>query len=364
MRQTNSTLVSEIRVASRDLVRQFGFMNQNVAGTDLSISAVHAIIELNQADALSSKELGEKLLLEKSTISRMVRALVNRGEIREVRSKNDRRMKNLHLTQQGKKTLCAIDTFAEVQVSGALQQLDDLSQQRVIKGLRDYSTALKNASSGMCSVGLSANVNIATGYVPTIIGRIVEMIQPHMSKNYGFGSEFELRIARDLVDFVSRLLSPHNEMWRADLGGCIVGSIAIDGEDLPEGIAHLRWFVVSEEVRGSGIGNSLVSQAIEFCDKRDFSEIHLWTVKGLDAARKLYESHGFRLVEEYAGDQWGSEVIEHKYVRLKPGHACRADVRIFLLIDVRDVGIRLYHRSTIAGPGAIRQLFIFTVSSG
>jgi hypothetical protein len=48
---------------------------------------------------------------------------------------------------------------------------------------------------------------------------------------------------------------------------------------------------------------------------REFNEIHLWTVKGLDVARKLYESHGFKLVEEYSGNQWGVEVIEHKYVR-------------------------------------------------
>lgn len=318
MHQANSPLISEIRVASRDLVRQFGLMNHNVAGTDLSLSAVHAIIEIGRAKTLSSKELSEKLLLEKSTISRMVRVLVNRGEISEVRSESDLRMKHLHLTPQGKKTLRAIDAFAEAQVSGALSQLDDPSQQRVIKGLRDYSDALKNASSGEGSVGSLESIKIETGYVPTIIGRIIEMLQSHMNKHYGFGSGFESRIAGDLADFVSRLNSPQNEIWRAESGDRIVGSISIDGEDLGDGLAHLRWFVVSEEIRGGGTGHALLSRAIDFCDRRGFNEIQLWTVKGLDAARKLYESHGFKLVEEYAGDQWGAEVTEHKYVRHLP----------------------------------------------
>ena len=79
MQNGSSSMVSEVRVASRDLVRQLGLMNQTVAGTDLSVSAVHAIIEINQTDRLSSKDLSEKLLLEKSTVSRLVKSLIKRG---------------------------------------------------------------------------------------------------------------------------------------------------------------------------------------------------------------------------------------------------------------------------------------------
>jgi DNA-binding MarR family transcriptional regulator/GNAT superfamily N-acetyltransferase len=293
-------------------------MNQNVAGTDLSLSAVHAIIEIGRAKGLSSKDLGEKLLLEKSTVSRIVKNLVKRGKIREVRSKDDLRVKHLHLTRQGIKTLHAIDAFAEEQVSGALSKLDDRSQQCVLKGLQDYSAALKNASTRHGDISSYERVKIKTGYVPTIIGRIIEMLQSHMNKHYSFDSGFESRIAGDLADFISRIDSPQSEIWRAETGGRIIGSISIDGDDLDDGLAHLRWFVVSEEIRGEGVGNSLLSRAIDFCDECRFSEIHLWTVKGLDAARKLYESHGFELVEEYYGDQWGAEVIEHKFARHRP----------------------------------------------
>ena len=80
-------------------------MSQGVAGTDLSLSAVHAIIEIGRAEMLSSKALGARLLLEKSTVSRLVKSLVARGEIDEVRSQDDLRMKHLHLTRKGKRTL-------------------------------------------------------------------------------------------------------------------------------------------------------------------------------------------------------------------------------------------------------------------
>ena len=102
---------------------------------------------------------------------------------------------------------------------------------------------------------------------------------------------------------------------RALRGDEIVGSISIDGENLENGQAHLRWFVVSNTIRGGGVGGALLDAAIEFCDSQGYHECHLWTVKGLDAARSLYERKGFVLAEEYRGDQWGDEVLEQKFVR-------------------------------------------------
>lgn len=125
MQHVGTHLVSDVRAASRDLVREFGLMNRTVAGTDLSLSSVHAIIEIGRVDGMSSKDLCEKLLLEKSTVSRLVRSLVDRGEVREARSRTDMRIKLLHLTRKGRRTLRQIDNFAEKQVASALGRLDE-----------------------------------------------------------------------------------------------------------------------------------------------------------------------------------------------------------------------------------------------
>ncbi len=49
----------------------------------------------------------------------------------------------------------------------------------------------------------------------------------------------------------------------------------------------------------------------------------LWTFKGLDAARQLYERNGFRLGEEYTGAQWGVNLMEQRFEReaIEPGCA-------------------------------------------
>jgi len=266
MEQGKSSLVSEIRLASRALVREFGFMNRTVAGTDLSVSAVHAIIEIGKADGLSSKDLSDRLILEKSTVSRLVKSLVDRKEIYEVRSKDDARMKYLHLTSRGQATLNIIDNYAEAQVSAALGQLDHSSRQGVLAGLQNYAAALKAASGAQSHARPLGRIVIKTGYATSIIGRIVELL----------------------------------------------------GSYLGDGLAHLRWFIIGDEIRGGGVGGALLARALDFCDEHGYRETRLWTVKGLDAARRLYEKNGFVLADEYTGDQWGTDVVEQKFVRPRP----------------------------------------------
>ena len=123
------------------------------------------------------------------------------------------------------------------------------------------------------------------------------------------------KVASELAEFTGRLDRSGNGLWVALRHGAVVGTVAIDGEDLGPGLAHLRWFIVDDGLRGSGIGRALLTQAVTFCDRQGFDETQLWTFRGLEAARKLYEGHGFALVHESTGRQWGAEVIEQKYVR-------------------------------------------------
>jgi GNAT superfamily N-acetyltransferase len=125
-------------------------------------------------------------------------------------------------------------------------------------------------------------------------------------------------VAEGLTEFLPRLQNSRNRLWLATTpnhGGQIVGSIAIDCEDLGAGQAHLRWFILDDGCRGQGLGSALLHRAIEFVEQEQFTRTVLWTFKGLDAARHLYERHGFRLVDEYSGAQWGLNLMEQRFVR-------------------------------------------------
>lgn len=310
--------IDRIRAASRRLVRAFGFLDRTLAGTDLSPSAVHAIIETGHAtqggEPVTAKRLGEILGLEKSTVSRLVAGLVRRGELTERVSPEDGREKWLSLAARGRATLRAIDRHARDQVETALAGMSAAGVGTVVEGLERYADAL---SGGTATT--PAMPAIREGYAIGLLASVIGMHATYYARESGFGEAFETRVAGDLAAFMPRAARSRNGIWHAVADGHIVGAIAIDGEDLGENRAHLRWFVVADGFRRSGLGRNLLETALTFCDAQGFAETWLWTFRGLDAARALYERHGFALAEEWQGDQWGKQVMEQRFVRPRGG---------------------------------------------
>ena len=309
--------IDEIRAASRTIVRELGFMRPTLAGTAYSASAVHALLEIDAQGMVAAAHLVSALGLEKSSVSRMLSKLIAAGEIAESATPEDARLKQLTLTGKGKALVKRIHAYGRNQVTTAMAHMNPSQQQAVAQGLSEYARALK-ASHGTQSSAALDTVQIVSGYRPGLVGRVAEMHAAFYSKHSGFGQFFESQVATGIAEFTGRLGEPCNGVWTAIQNDRIVGSIAIDGQDLGNNQAHLRWFILDDGCRGGGIGRKLIGTALDFCDRFGFPECQLWTFKGLDAARKLYESVGFKLVHEEDGQQWGSIVTEQQFTRIKP----------------------------------------------
>ena len=154
---------------------------------------------------------------------------------------------------------------------------------------------------------------VLSGYIPGSIGRIVELHANYYYLNWGFGLFFEARVAKEMSEFLSRFEEARDGFWIVSLNDRIEGGIAIDGIKARTDGVHLRWFIVSPEVRGQGFGRRLMEEAISFCMEKDYRKVYLETFEGLHAARHLYEKFGFRLMQQAEGAQWGKKVTEQKY---------------------------------------------------
>lgn len=158
------------------------------------------------------------------------------------------------------------------------------------------------------------DLHIGSGWRPGAIGRIAALHGEGYARIAGFGVAFEALVAREVADFCEGLADGRDGLWLALRGDRIEGSVAIQAPRAADEPAHLRWFFVSEALRGRGAGGALLEAALAFCRDRGHDAVELWTFEGLDAARRLYERAGFVLVEQVRGARWGTEVTEQRFV--------------------------------------------------
>ncbi len=105
------------------MVRELGLLNDAYCDIGVTLAERHLLIELAGTKAPTMKEIAERLLLEKSTISRLIARAVKKGYISCSLDDKDKRKRFLHLTELGEKTLNAFEQIAFRQTQGALLTL-------------------------------------------------------------------------------------------------------------------------------------------------------------------------------------------------------------------------------------------------
>ncbi len=136
------------------------------------------------------------------------------------------------------------------------------------------------------------------GFKPGFLGRMIQMQGEYYDVVWAKpGVSFEVMMARQMCDFHDQYIPGRDLLLTAHIDGALAGYIAVvgpSGEGRPG--ARLRWFQVAEKYTGHGVGRELLTRALDFCRRQGFKTGWLWTMDGLDAARHLYDSLGFKPV--------------------------------------------------------------------
>ncbi|SPB16275.1 MarR family transcriptional regulator [Caballeronia novacaledonica] len=312
--QPRDKTILELREFSRKLVRELGFMRNTLADSGLAPSAVHAIIEIGATPGIQARDIAQILRLDKSNASRQIARLEAAGLIARQTSGVDARSSELYLTTSGQKLRRKIDKFATDQVSDALRRMVPEDQQTLVRSLALYADALAHSHDRKTPHAAHAHgARIVEGYRPGCIGDVASLHARFYAHHAGFGVFFERKVATELAAFAESLPAPGKALWLVVEGERTLGSLAIDG-DASTRVAHLRWFIVDDALRRSGMGRQLMARAMDFVDAH-YDETYLWTFKSLDTARHLYESFGFTLTDEAEGARWGTPVTEQRFAR-------------------------------------------------
>ena len=102
-----------------------------------------------------------------------------------------------------------------------------------------------------------------------------------------FGFMADLQLDPDLADPAEA----YEALWVAVRNGRVVGSVAL--RRLAPGEVELKRMYLNPSERGRGVGRRLLETALLWAREQRISAIRLDTTEQMEAARHLYESHGF-----------------------------------------------------------------------
>jgi DNA-binding MarR family transcriptional regulator len=127
-------------------VRAFGLHqpDRTPCGTPVPTSEAHAIGELDRDGPLTQGELGRRLRLEKSTVSRLVAQLTGRGWVRRAERGGDARLVWLELTPEGSRAAGELAVARATRFTELLRNIPTEQRPAVIDAL----TTLVQAAAG------------------------------------------------------------------------------------------------------------------------------------------------------------------------------------------------------------------------
>ena len=308
MKNLSNEEINLLRRNARSVVRELGLLNDAYFDIGVTLAERHLLIELTVCTCPTMGEVAERLLLDKSTASRLIARAVKKGYISCSSDEKDKRKRFLHLTALGKKTLDAFEPIAFNQTKEALLSLSAEEIQLVHQGIALYAIGLKKSR-----LQNKSNKEVIHGEhlieVDNQLSQLGLTLKPYSQEDEnGLHSIF-----REVVD--SGILFPYEcssiqEFYHQFLGSkshvyvChsstseVVGGFYIRSNfsGRSSHIANAAYMVKSS-YRGQGIGTLLVKASLEIAKDLGFQAMQFNMVLSQNViAIKLYQKLGFNII--------------------------------------------------------------------
>jgi GNAT superfamily N-acetyltransferase len=148
-------------------------------------------------------------------------------------------------------------------------------------------------------------------YAPSDRDWLVDRHQTHYRDAEGFDDTFGPLVG-GILDAFSAQHDPTCERgWIAQQGSTRLGSIFC--VRLDETTAKLRLFLLVPEVRGTGLGKTMLQTCMAFAKGAGYGRMSLWTHESHRAAGALYRSHGWSLDSSTPVQSFGQDLVEQMW---------------------------------------------------
>lgn len=294
--------IEAVRRFNRFYTRLIGLLEEGLLHSPFGLTEARVLYEVAHHEEATATHLGSQLGLDRGYLSRILRGFEKRGLVARRRSAADRRQYLLTLTDAGQDAFAELNAASRVQIETMLSALSEVDQDRLVHSLETVEGLL------------GARPELRVPYIlrPHQSGDMGWVVQRHgllYNQEYGWDEQFEALVAEIVAGFLQSFDPRREQCWIAEREGENVGSVFLVRHPEREGVAKLRLLLVEPKARGLGIGRRLVQECTRFARQTGYHRITLWTNSVLDAAGRIYEKEGYRLVREEPHRSFGHDLL-------------------------------------------------------
>lgn len=294
-----SNQITALRRFNRFYTQKIRAFDEGLLESPFSLAEARILYELAQQE-MTATTLREKLGLDAGYLSRILKRFQKQALVERRRSELDRRQYYLVLTEAGKAAFAMLDTRSQQSAQALLLSLSRADRQRLVTAMNQVKQLLVLAPSPELPY-------LVRSHRPGDMGWVVHRHAVIYAEEYGWDEQFEELVASIVADFIKNYNPQKEHCWIAEREGDVVGSVFIVKQS--DTVAKLRLLLVEPRARGLGIGSRLVEECIQFSRRAGYQKIVLWTNSVLHAARLIYLTNGFRLIEEESHHSFGHDLI-------------------------------------------------------
>lgn len=322
MKVLSRQAVNELRQNARSVVRELGLLNDAYFEIGVTLAERHLLIELSMCPSPTMGEIAERLLLDKSTVSRLISGAVKKGYVECVTDDKDKRKRVLRMSEKGKKTLHAFEPIAFNQTKEALLTLTPTEIETVYQGIALYAKGLRSSRTQSksdadplmpqrnmeCETEKSQSIE----NLPEITNRLRQMgytldlftqqdeeaLHEIFREVVESASQFPYE-SGSIEEFRRQFFTPEGRVYVChSLDGKVIGGFYLKANysGRSSHIANAA-YMICKPYRGKGVGTLLIKASLHLAKELGFQAMQFNMVlsENTDAVR-LYKKLGFSIV--------------------------------------------------------------------
>jgi DNA-binding MarR family transcriptional regulator/GNAT superfamily N-acetyltransferase len=301
--------VELIRRFNRFYTRKIGVLEEGLLASPFTLTQARILFELGTRPTMTAGELIDILGLDPGYLSRILHGFVQKRLVMRERSIEDGRRAQLSLTAKGRRAFGEFDRKSAASTGELVTPLSPSQRRRLLDAMQALEETLSGPDAARKPV-----ISIREHRIGDM-GWAIERHGRLYAEEFGWNGEFEALVATLFARFAADRDPASEQFWVAEINGERMGCVFVVRNEKDPRAAQLRCLLVDPRARGLGLGRRLVDECIQFATSAGYERMLLWTNDVLTAARRIYESAGFSLVEESRHHSFGHDLVGQVWAR-------------------------------------------------